>query len=377
MPSTSNNSSAPPSLEQAAQSEPRADALDRSLERAAEKVFLSPRVVDQRAYDDFAGGLQRLIREADSRAKSLDGTGEQLRKVTEQLRGLMRDLQQRTDAAGKTLPALESGVKHAQSLLERVGTGAATQAARQLRDAVVKAVEEEREGIIAAGREKIAASVRLAVEQEVEKALREARERGAWASTEQPARGADHDTLALEHTRAIASAREELDAVVESARRRVDEAVSGLERRTEAVAAELSEQLAALRRDAEQVVRSATESVRASSDTPVSHAVDAPRATEHHADAERAQRLLIDLSERVEGAAFALDAIERRAKEIVGGALGASNALAAQAGQVQQLLMHVQQTGNWLAHFHITAQSGQRSVPIGDGPSWTPMHGST
>ncbi len=207
----------------------RPDALEAGLERAAEQVFLSPRVVDQRSFDELSGTLQRVVREATAQGKSLMATGDQVRNVTDNLRALMRELQQRTDAATKVLPLMEAQAKRVQELTGRVTHEAALSKARDVRDAVMKAVDEERAKVVQSAKDQLAAEVRDAVRAIVREEVERAR-----------------------------------TTIAEGLEARAAEA----ERRTEAAATEVSEQLAALRVDAAKIVAEARAALRASPPAP-------------------------------------------------------------------------------------------------------------
>jgi hypothetical protein len=273
---------------------PASDALDHSLERAAEQVFLSPRVVDQRSFDELTGALQRIVREASAQGKSLTTTGEQVRAVSDQLRALMRELQQRTDAATKVLPLLEAQNKRVQELTTRVTHEAALSKAREVRDAVMKAVEEERAKIIASAREDALRDVREAV-------------------------------------RAIV--KEEVERARAGITQAVEAQATHAERRTEAAATEISEQLTALRADAASIVADARAAIAAHATPPAPARPDpTPRL---QSLITRAESLLTDLSDRVEAAAHAADTMP----------VAPANPLAA---DLHHATLQAQHAGAWL-----------------------------
>ncbi len=321
-------------------SKPGVDPVEQSLERAAEQVFLSPRVVDQRAFDDLTGTLQRVVREAAAQGKGLITTGDQVRGVTEQLRALMRELQQRTDSATKVLPLLEQQGKRVQELSARVTHEAALSKAREVRDAVIKAVEDERAKIVASAKEQVAEEVRQAVRALVRDEVERAR---AGVGEALNARAAD------------------------------------AERRTEAAATEICEQLAALRVDAARIIADAREGLGRSvgAEHAGGEASDAERrvhaaaaaantsitATSDEAVARlgahvgelrallaRGDTMLRDLSERVEAAALAADTMNLQ-NPAGGSGCRDSSVLPAATGIVNELqhaTAHAQQAGAWL-----------------------------
>lgn len=367
----------------------RADALEAGLERAAEQVFLSPRVVDQRSFDELSGTLQRVVREATAQGKSLLATGDQVRNVTDNLRALMRELQQRTDAATKVLPLMEAQAKRVQELTGRVTHEAALSKARDVRDAVMKAVDEERAKVVQAAKDQLATEVRDAV-------------------------------------RAIV--REEVERTRTTIAEGLEARAAEAERRTEAAATEVSEQLAALRVDAAKIVAESRASLRAAQPTPITAPTPiAPPAlpafdaaameqrvravaaaakasitasaddalsrvgaqvadlraagTAHASSLEelrtlvaRADLLMRDLSERVEAAAHATDTMSARAaapadqpaagvpaQVNTGPGLPAQFA-AALTGDLQQATVQAQQAGAWLVQVLTVADHVGRNL---------------
>ncbi len=128
------------------------DRLDMTLEQAVDRAFLSPRVIDQTSFDWLAGSLKKLTTEAASQHRSLSATTTQATTVQaqlqEQLRGLVKDLQGRVDAALKAIPALDARAGRAQALLDRVTNETALSKAREVRDAVIAEVVKQRDVIV-------------------------------------------------------------------------------------------------------------------------------------------------------------------------------------------------------------------------------------
>jgi hypothetical protein len=285
--------------ESAAQDGPEVRLAD-AMEAAANEALLSPRVVDQRAFDELAAALQALMRQAASQGRGLAGTAAQVRLLGEQLRGLARDVQARTEGAGKVLPVLDAKLLQAQQVLHRVTGEAALQRARELRDAVLKELDATRGAIV---QECVAAAASLArarIEQEAAGWTlsspgcgNEASAAGATATTPD-ARACESrglaETLAEASRRALdevesgvamAEARlsatqdatERLLAQAEAGQRSLEEAhlraqvrteatLADHQRRVEDVAGEIAAQLAALRQDARATVECAIGEVR-------------------------------------------------------------------------------------------------------------------
>lgn len=126
----------------------RADPVERSLHQAVEQVFLSPRVIDQRAFDEFAGQLSKLTKEAGKAGESLAITHGQVKALSDQLRGLTSDLTTKTDAAIKALPVIEAKAAKVQQLMAHVGNETAIAKARELRDSVAQELLAQRDGLV-------------------------------------------------------------------------------------------------------------------------------------------------------------------------------------------------------------------------------------
>ncbi len=300
----------------------RLDPVERSLHQAVEQVFLSPRVVDQRAFDEFAGQLSKLTKEAGKAGESLTITHGQVKALSEQLRGLMTDLTTKTDAAIKALPVIEAKAAKVQQLMTHVGNETAIAKARELRDSVAQELLSQRDGLVRQLTTELRESVMRQVMDSVQTQLREhiattvnqtvnqtvtqtVNQIATQAITEHvsklpapsiaPAQ-LDIDSLALDTTlretitdanaalarfeTSVRAVEQRLDATrtgsdqiaqrAEQIEKSLEEAVlrasmkfestiSQSEQRTEAVASEIAEQLLALRADAAKLVTESRE----------------------------------------------------------------------------------------------------------------------
>lgn len=89
-------------------------------EKTLSEVFVSPRVVDRRTFEEYSLTLQQLIREASGHGRTLEVTSTEVRTLRETVQTLTRDLQVRLDAAGKVLPSLEQRIARAEQTAESV-----------------------------------------------------------------------------------------------------------------------------------------------------------------------------------------------------------------------------------------------------------------
>lgn len=114
-----------------------------SIDQQASRVFVSPRVVDERAFDQLASTLRGLTNEAAQQARGLSQAGDGVRTLSENLRGLTKDITTRTEQAAKVLPLLETRVASAQQLVDRVTRDTAIVKAREARDVIAAHILEQ------------------------------------------------------------------------------------------------------------------------------------------------------------------------------------------------------------------------------------------
>ncbi|CAG0989659.1 hypothetical protein PHYC_02217 [Phycisphaerales bacterium] len=74
-----------------------------SVEETLGRVFLSPRVVDQRALEEFAALLKGLVKDAATQERSLRAASAEIKVVDEQLRESTRALRAHLEARGTTV----------------------------------------------------------------------------------------------------------------------------------------------------------------------------------------------------------------------------------------------------------------------------------
>lgn len=89
-------------------------------EKTLNDVFISPRVVDRRTFEEYSLTLQQLIREASGHGRTLETTSSEVRTLRENVQSLTRDLQGRVESAGKLLPSLEQRITKAEQLADSV-----------------------------------------------------------------------------------------------------------------------------------------------------------------------------------------------------------------------------------------------------------------
>jgi len=257
-------------------------AQGRGVEHPEDEVFLSPRVIDQRAFEEFSGALKTLVRDAAQHKAALESSSVEVKELGQQLRDATKDLQAKVETAVRVVPTLDQRVARAEEAAARAEAQLAERE-RLVREAVASHVTIDRAMLEAALaqhlpgilrdrlRELTAELARKAIESvpEAANAIDNARER------------ADHARIAFEESVALA---------VEASRRRADEARAALEasvRQAIDLAGEHASRLDAMHvqaiarleeRAAEAVEQAKQDAARAAT-AAAGHAIDAARQT--------------------------------------------------------------------------------------------------
>jgi hypothetical protein len=96
---------------------PRSDAqILPAPEQTIREVFLTPRVLDKRSFDEYSETLRQLIREASSHSRSLQASTGDVKSLGEAANKTTRDLQTRVEQAAKFVPLLEQQLARAEKL---------------------------------------------------------------------------------------------------------------------------------------------------------------------------------------------------------------------------------------------------------------------
>jgi chromosome segregation ATPase len=90
----------------------------RQKSNVIQEVFLSPRVIDREAFNDYSGALRKLIEEAAAQTEALKAAAAEAQAAQQALQGASTRHQGRIDAAGKALAAIEHKTAEADRLLQ-------------------------------------------------------------------------------------------------------------------------------------------------------------------------------------------------------------------------------------------------------------------
>lgn len=116
----------------------------------AEQVFLTPRVLDQGAFDAMAAELKGLIQDADGREQTLRQTTDEVKGFTGALRTALTEMQNRLERAGTVSPVLERWVVEARELTaQKIDTTRVSKETERVIGAIVEGRRAEFEHSVA------------------------------------------------------------------------------------------------------------------------------------------------------------------------------------------------------------------------------------
>lgn len=104
-------------------------------EQIASEMFLSPRVIDQRSFEELSTLLRGLVKDAASQGRTLISTTGEVKSISQQLREATKELQTRVETALRVVPTLDQRATKAEQLLERA-TGELTAREQSIRELV-------------------------------------------------------------------------------------------------------------------------------------------------------------------------------------------------------------------------------------------------
>jgi hypothetical protein len=308
-------------------------ASEQWLEETLDKVFLTPRIVDERAFEELSGSLKSLVRDANTQSRALIATTGEVKLLGDQLREATRELQSRVETAARVIPTLDQRVAKAEALLDLTGKELASRVS-EMRDVATKGVVIDRDRIEAQVREHSAAVVELVLQEQVaqlkermSEALRAvqqqaddhaaaiiARLQAAQQTLDQSLEAseakaqsiaAQMDSLigqSLERARQASqqadAAQGNIDAAVKDAGLRLGAAISEADRRAESIAVQASERIGELRRQALEVVEVAAATKAEDILLVVQDTINAARQSE---TATRELRELVAAAEELKG----------------------------------------------------------------------------
>jgi hypothetical protein len=209
---------------------------DQPPDRAAERLFVSPRVVDARAFADYAASLKEVIREAGGHSRTLQSVGVEVKGIQDRVAGATKELQSKLELAARFLPTIDQRLQRAETIagsaekllgddaealaakirgeMERIGRDAADAAEKRIAATVDAAIAKLLAGAEDAAARHAATLERIAQDAETKRAhiaaahgeaLNELEDRAASARTSVHEL-ADHATAAINDRAAHVSA---------------------------------------------------------------------------------------------------------------------------------------------------------------------------
>lgn len=198
----------------------------------AEEIFLSPRVVDERSFDEFASTLRGLVSQAQSQSAALVSSTGEVKALGDELRGASKELWTRVEAAAKVVPGIDQRVAKAEKILATVNQDL-TARLEQYREIAAGSLDE------AALTEKARASARATIEHLARTEL-EPRARAAAGSLDAAAEAAraqlDAGTRSLQtqHESAVAAIQALHASALKALQEREAEMIARIDRHAEA-----------------------------------------------------------------------------------------------------------------------------------------------
>lgn len=90
-----------------------------------DEVFLTPRVVDESAFDRFAGDLRRLIQDAATAGRALVRTGSETDRHLTAMREATKELRNQVETGARLIPTIDQRIKHIDEALAKAEDRAA------------------------------------------------------------------------------------------------------------------------------------------------------------------------------------------------------------------------------------------------------------
>lgn len=293
--------------------------ISRAFQTEAEvvdEVFLTPRVLDQGAFREYADSLKNLIREANGKRTDLRTDADDARQLCENLTTTAARLRERLETTAKLLPTLDDRVKRAERLLEvAADKSKLPQKIEEILRAGVEAMEKRVDDVLSKAEERLAQ-----IEARYER-VREASEQSTGVLEGLQSRLDEASSLAaasLDHMETTARTIEaQTNQHAEEAGARLHEHLTEMERQAaeacaaadahvEAIAAQLDQRLAQARQQAteeaaaiagelDQKLTEATARASASVQTICTQASDV--VTENEERARQIQQQLVPLAQ--------------------------------------------------------------------------------
>lgn len=172
-----------------------------TIDETIRRIFLSPRVIDQRSADELSESLRGLVRDAAAQGRSLAATASEVKGLGGHLREATQQLRERVETAARVVPGIDERVAKVETLLNEAGRTLGDRLG-ELRAILADETRLDRAAIA----EQVRAAVGSAVDSIVAGAVGQVEARGLAAEESVKKRAAELHTAGATIQAAVASA---------------------------------------------------------------------------------------------------------------------------------------------------------------------------
>lgn len=87
---------------------------------AHDQIFVTPRIVDQKAFEQFSEALKGIVRDAAGQSRTLLATTTEVKSLGDHLRTASKELQGRVETAVRVIPTIDQRVQRAETLADQI-----------------------------------------------------------------------------------------------------------------------------------------------------------------------------------------------------------------------------------------------------------------
>ncbi|MFZ4574004.1 MAG: hypothetical protein ACOYN0_06380 [Phycisphaerales bacterium] len=99
----------------------KTESQEDTIEDVLDRVFVSPRIVDQSAYEDWAARLRQLMAEMSGHQKTAAGAAAEFRSLESKVKDAAKSLQQKMETAIKIVPTIDQRLTRAEEAITAAG----------------------------------------------------------------------------------------------------------------------------------------------------------------------------------------------------------------------------------------------------------------
>lgn len=87
---------------------------------AHDQIFVTPRIVDQKSFEQFSETLKGIVRDAAGQSRTLLAATTEVKSLGDHLRTASKELQGRVETAVRVIPTIDQRIQRADSLVEQI-----------------------------------------------------------------------------------------------------------------------------------------------------------------------------------------------------------------------------------------------------------------